>query len=83
MGSEKWRLIDGRNRVTGGECLDDVVSRKVLQGVRVPTATAQNGLLAMGQDRLQLPCPSSRFGAAHRPAARPGTSRPTLLPDLA
>jgi hypothetical protein len=45
---EKAALIDHQNRVIGCQLLDNIVADNVAHRVRVPSATAQNGLLAPG-----------------------------------
>ena len=43
---ERTGLVDDQNRIIGAECLDNIIADEVAQGVRIPAASAQNGLLA-------------------------------------
>ena len=45
---EKACFIDDQNRIIGRQVLDDIIPHKVTQRIRIPTATAQQGLLTPG-----------------------------------
>ena len=77
---EKTGLIDDQNRIIGRQVLDDIVPHDVAQRIRVPSATAQNGLLTPWP-RIASRLRAHPSGLARSsPNTRPETNPPTPQP---